>query len=294
MHLDEFIDYLSYEKNYSVHTVAAYKSDLQQFFEFLELEAVESPGVVNYSIVRGWIASLLEEELSKRTANRKIASIKAYYKFLLGQGLIEVNPLSSHRGLKEDRQVEVPFSEQEVRALLDAEVDENNFEALRDRIIIELLYVTGMRRSEIINLKIQDVDFSGKVIKVLGKRNKERRIPLLESVAAHLNQYLVLRKDKAAPNTPQILVTDKGLKMYPNFVYRKIKSYFRSISLKVKVSPHILRHSFATHLLNNGADLISVKELLGHSSLSSTQVYTHMGMQGLKEVYGKAHPRANK
>ncbi len=294
MHLDEFIDYLSLEKNYSVHTVAAYKSDLMQFFEFLEIEAVESPLLVNYSIIRGWIATLLEEEFSKRTANRKIASIKAYYKFLLGQSLIEVNPLSSHRGLKEDRQVEVPFSEEEVRSLLDAEVNENDFQALRDRIIIELLYVTGMRRSEIINLKIQDVDFSGKMIKVLGKRSKERKIPLLENVAEHLRRYLDLRSTVVQSDIPEMLVTDKGLKMYPNFVYRKIKSYFRSISLKVKVSPHILRHSFATHLLNNGADLVSVKELLGHSSLSSTQVYTHMGMQGLKEVYGKAHPRANK
>ncbi|MGB5981214.1 MAG: tyrosine-type recombinase/integrase [Nonlabens sp.] len=294
MHIDSFIQYLSFEKNYSRHTVEAYERDVKQFFEFLKLEAVDSIGSVNYSIIRGWIAFLLEEGVSKRTANRKIASIKSFYKFLQVQGVIETNPLNLHKSLKESRKIEVPFSVDEIRNLLDAEVDSNDFSSVRDQLIIELFYVTGMRRSELIELKVTDLNFSTGTISIIGKRNKERKVPLLKSVSSHLKDYLVLRILIAPPETKQLLLTNKGTKMYPNFVYRVIKSYFSTVSLKVKISPHILRHSFATHLLNNGADLISVKELLGHASLASTQVYTHMGIQSLKDVYGKTHPRSNK
>jgi integrase/recombinase XerC len=294
MFIKPFLDYLQLERNYSDHTINAYRRDLEQFVEFLRIEEIEADEHVNYSIIRGWIAFLLENGISGRSVNRKISSVKAYFKFQRKNGIVESDPTSLHKSLKTDGKLEIPFSQLEVRNLLDTNHATDDFKSIRDYLIIELLYVTGMRRMEIIGLKVMDLDVSKQQVKINGKGGKQRIVPLLEQVFLKLQDYLELRKEWVSHGVEALFVTDKGLKLYPNFVYRIIKSYFSKVSLKVKISPHILRHSFATHLLDNGADLIAVKELLGHASLASTQVYTHMSMDALRGVYGKAHPRANK
>jgi integrase/recombinase XerC len=294
MFIEPFLKYLELERNYSEHTVTAYKKDLAQLIEFLELEGVDTIKDINYSILRGWIAFLLEDGVSARTVNRKMSSIKAFFKYQRKVGAIDLDPTILHRSLKAEKKLEIPFSELEVRSLLDVSIDTSDFTAVRNQLIIELLYVTGMRRMELIALIKSDLDLSNRQIKVSGKGNKERIVPLLSNVSKRIIQYVILRNTIAIPGVQELFITDKGLKLYPNFVYRVIKSYFSKVSLKVKISPHIIRHSFATHLLDHGADLVAVKELLGHSSLASTQVYTHMSVEALKGVYGKAHPRSRK
>ncbi|QLE01678.1 tyrosine-type recombinase/integrase [Galbibacter sp. BG1] len=292
----KFIDYLQLEKNYSKHTVLAYQRDLEAFLGFCETTFDEHSVLnANYSQIRSWIVSLVDQGISNRSINRKVASLKAYYKFLLKAQQIEVNPLAKHKALKTAKKVEIPFSTKEMEQVLQGLEFENDFEGIRDRLIIELFYATGMRRIELVDLKLQDVDFSNKTIKVLGKRNKERFVPLLPSVEILIKEYLAKRDgvvNEASADSLFLLKT--GHKIYESFVYRTINNYFSKVSTKLKKSPHILRHTFATHLLNNGADLNSVKELLGHSSLASTQVYTHNSIAELKKQYGNAHPRNNK
>lgn len=247
---------------------------------------------IDYSIVRSWIVRLVDSKVSNRSINRKMASLKAYYRFLQNIGSIEVNPLAKHKALKTSKKIEVPFSELEMEKVISQIQFENNFEGVRDKLVIELLYTTGIRRAELIGLKINDVDVSRRIVKVLGKRNKERIIPLLETTADLFIAYFEQRNalepiiDKA-----HVFLLKSGYKLYETLVYRLINKYFSEVSTKVKKSPHILRHTFATHLLNKGADLNSVKELLGHSSLASTQVYTHNSISELKKVHAKAHPR---
>lgn len=294
MFIEPFIDYLKLERNYSDHTITAYKKDLLQFVEYLELEEVHDLKDVNYSIIRGWIAFLLEEGVTARSVNRKMSSIKAFFKYQRVVGNLTLDPTVLHKSLKTDKKLEIPFSQKEVLSLLDAQVDLQDFTELRNQLMIELLYVTGMRRMELIQLRLQDVDVFKGQIKVKGKGSKERIVPLLDNVSNRLKHYIELRNQRTDFMVQELFITDNGMKLYPNFVYRVIKSYFSKVSLKVKISPHIIRHSFATHLLDNGADLIAVKELLGHASLASTQVYTHMSVDALKGVYGKAHPRSIK
>lgn len=294
MFIEPFIDYLKLERNYSDHTITAYKKDLLQFVGYLELEEVHDLKEVNYSIIRGWIAFLLEEGVTARSVNRKMSSIKAFFKYQRVVGNLTLDPTVLHKSLKTDKKLEIPFSQKEVLSLLDAQVDLQDFTELRNQLMIELLYVTGMRRMELIQLRLQDVDVFKGQIKVKGKGSKERIVPLLDNVSNRLKHYIELRNQRADFKVQELFITDNGMKLYPNFVYRVIKSYFSKVSLKVKISPHIIRHSFATHLLDNGADLIAVKELLGHASLASTQVYTHMSVDALKGVYGKAHPRSIK
>lgn len=294
MFIEPFIDYLKLERNYSDHTITAYKKDLLQFVEYLELEEVHDLKEVNYSIIRGWIAFLLEEGVTARSVNRKMSSIKAFFKYQRVVGNLTLDPTVLHKSLKTDKKLEIPFSQKEVLSLLDAQVDLQDFTELRNQLMIELLYVTGMRRMELIQLRLQDVDVFKGQIKVKGKGSKERIVPLLDNVSNRLKHYIELRNQRTDFMVQELFITDNGMKLYPNFVYRVIKSYFSKVSLKVKISPHIIRHSFATHLLDNGADLIAVKELLGHASLASTQVYTHMSVDALKGVYGKAHPRSIK
>lgn len=294
MHIDQFLDYLKLERNYSEFTIAAYSNDLRQFQEYLALEEVPSIKEVNYSIIRGWIAFLLEDGVSSRSVNRKMSSIKAFFKFLRIVGELEKDPTVLHKSLKTDKKLEVPFSKSEVLKLLEVDIEASDFTAMRNQLIIELLYVTGMRRMELIGLKISDVNLYNNIIKIEGKGSKQRLVPLLSHVAQRVEMYISMRAAFANHKVDELLITDHGAKLYPNFVYRVIKSYFSKVSLKVKASPHILRHSFATHLLDSGADLIAVKELLGHASLASTQVYTHMSVEALKGVYGKAHPRSTK
>ena len=290
---EAFRDYLQLEKKYSVHTVNAYLNDIA-FFEAFNKTNFEQEGIekVNYNQIRSWIVSLVNAEISNASVNRKMASLKSFYKFLLKIKQIEVNPMQKHRALKSSRVIQIPFSEKEMNDLMDVVVDPVGFEEVRDRLIVDLFYTTGMRRAELISLMVHNVDLSSNAVKVLGKRNKERIIPVLPVVIEQFNLYLKERSclDNIV-DVDYFFISKKGLKLSESFVYRLINSYFSKVSEKVKKSPHVLRHTFATHLLNNGADLNSVKELLGHSSLASTQVYTHNSLAELKKVYTNAHPR---
>ena len=292
--INSFLDYLSLEKKYSVHTVTAYKNDLISFRNFLVEEFSQEKLVeVNYSQIRSWIVVLVDSKLSNKTVNRKVSSLKSFYKFLQKSDQIDVNPLSKHKSLKVAKKVQVPFTSNEINSVIFNIGEGNDFVSLRNKLIVELFYSTGIRRAELINIKEKDISFSNNVIKVLGKRNKERFVPLLQSVVKSMKKYLELKKE-IFKDVEELFITEKGNKIYETLVYRIINSYFSNVSSKVKKSPHILRHSFATHLLNEGADLNSVKELLGHSSLASTQVYTHNSLDAIKKVYNNAHPRGNK
>ena len=294
MSITHFIEYLNYEKNYSPYTVTAYKKDLESFQIFSKKEYNESDlPQLPYSIIRSWIVTLVDSDISNRSINRKVSSLKSYYNYLVKTKQITQNPLHKHKSLKTSKKVNIPFSQKEVFEVLELFENSKDFESVRDKLIIELMYTTGMRRSELIGLKLSSVDLSQNIVKVVGKRNKERQIPLLNSVTKTIRNYLILRGKNVAKNDC-FLITKKGEKMYPTLVYRIINEYFSKVSLKIKKSPHVIRHSFATHLLNEGADLNSVKELLGHSSLASTQVYTHNNLKGLKKMYNHAHPRGNK
>jgi integrase/recombinase XerC len=292
--ISHFIAYIDCEKNYSPYTITAYKKDLTTFRDFCESEFDTSEiSSVPYSVIRSWIVYLVKSGISNRSINRKISSLKSYFNYLLKTKQITENPLRKHQSLKVEKRLSVPFSEKEVRDVLAFFEDDTDFEQVRDRLIIELLYTTGMRRAELIGLKESSVDLSQNVVKVIGKRNKERQIPLLDSVMRSIERYRTLKSERF-PGTDYFIVTNRGEKAYPALVYRITKAYFGKVSLKIKKSPHIVRHSFATHLLSEGADLNSVKELLGHASLASTQVYTHSNLKDLKVMYNKAHPRSNK
>ena len=294
--LESFVSYLSLEKNYSIHTVKAYQKDIEEFSSFcLEGYELEEIDDVEYPIVRAWIVCLVESAISNRTINRKVASLKAFYRFLQRIERISANPLSKHKALKTSKKIEVPFSEVEMENVLNQITFEDDFEGCRDKLIIELLYTTGIRRAELINLKLSDIDFSRNTILVLGKRNKERIVPLLPSTKAMFLEYFDKRIHlEQLFDKRFVFLSKSGVKIYETLVYRVINKYLSEVSTKVKKSPHILRHTFATHLLNKGADLNSVKELLGHSSLASTQVYTHNSIAELKKVHLAAHPRSKK
>lgn len=295
MFISEFTEYLLFEKQYSKHTVIAYEADLKSFLEFYQEEyACLTIQEANYSQIRSWIVKLVNAGVSNRTINRKISSLKTYYKFLLKIEEIDVSPLIKHQALKVSRKLQIPFSVQEVEDVLLTLEDDHDFESIRDRLIVELFYATGMRRIELVGLKISDLDMSKGQIKVLGKRNKERYLPLISSVKETVKKYLAAREVLVTQEIPFLFLTKKGVKMYETLVYRIINSYFSKASSKVKKSPHILRHSFATHLLNEGANLNAVKELLGHSSLAATQVYTHHSVAQLAKVYKQSHPRNKK
>ncbi|WJS96626.1 tyrosine-type recombinase/integrase [Flavobacterium johnsoniae] len=290
---EAFCDYLLLEKKYSSHTVDAYLGDLTAFEFFVQEEfGQDNIDSVNYGQVRSWIVLLVDKDVSNVSVNRKMASLKAFYKFLLKAKQIEVSPMLKHKSLKTPKVIQVPFSEKEVKELLGQIDNPVGFEEVRDKLIVEMFYMTGMRRAELINLELKNVDCSSGLIKVLGKRNKERLVPILPIIVSQIDSYIKERHDlESGVDSDYFFVSKKGLKLSESFVYRLINSYFSRVSEKVKKSPHVLRHTFATHLLNNGADLNSVKELLGHSSLASTQVYTHNSLAELKKVYIGAHPR---
>lgn len=294
--LQSFRDYLQLEKKYSPHTVNAYLNDIN-FFESFNKNQFDQENIdqVNYNQIRSWIVSLVDDDISNVSINRKMQSLKAYYKFLLKTKQIEVSPLLKHKALKTPKTIQIPFSEKEVVEVLGQMQNPVGFEEIRDKLIVDLFYTTGIRRTELIHLKTANVSVSNRLIKVLGKRNKERIVPLLPIVSEQLILYFDERtRLEKITDEDFFFLTKKGLKLNDSFVYRLINTYFSTVSEKVKKSPHILRHTFATHLLNNGADLNSVKELLGHSSLASTQVYTHNSLSELKKVYEAAHPRNSK
>jgi integrase/recombinase XerC len=292
---DAFRDYLQLEKKYSPHTVNAYLNDIN-FFESFNKNQFDQENIdcANYNQIRSWIVSLVDDTISNVSINRKMQSLKAYYKFLLKTKQIEVSPLLKHKALKTPKTLQIPFSEKEVVEVLNQIQNPVGFEEIRDKLIIDLFYTTGIRRTELIYLKMENVNVANNTIKVLGKRNKERILPLLPIIVQQLILYTNERTHlEKVIDSDYFFLTKKGLKLNDSFVYRLINTYFSTVSEKVKKSPHILRHTFATHLLNNGADLNSVKELLGHSSLASTQIYTHSSLSELKKVYEDAHPRNN-
>ena len=298
MYLKAFTDYLLYEKKYSPLTVSAYQRDIESLLQFVNKTnntnqiTIES---INYSQIRSWIVVMVEDGVSNRSINRKISALNTCFKFLIKVDAIQTNPLSKHKALKTSKKVQIPFSLDEVDIAI-ANIDgQDKFESLRNKLIVETFYSTGIRRSELIHIKLKDFDAVNKTLKVLGKRNKERIIPLIPSVIKTYKLYMEERNLVLnSSNNSYLFITSKGKKTYDTLIYRIINKYFKLISSKQKTSPHILRHSFATHLLNEGADLNAVKELLGHSSLSSTQVYTHNNIKELSKVYRSAHPRSKK
>jgi len=292
--IDAFLEYISLEKKYSVHTSTAYKNDLFSFRDFLVKEYSQDNLLeAHYSQIRSWIVSLVDRDMSNRTINRKVSSLKSFYKFAQKTNKIDVSPLVKHKALKTKKKVQVSFTSREINTVINQIAIDTDFTSTRNKLIVELFYSTGIRRAELINIKDKDISFSDRTIKVLGKRNKERFVPLLTSVIQTLKKYLELKKEFTI-GEEELFITKTGNKIYETLVYRVINSYFSKISSKEKKSPHILRHSFATHLLNEGADLNSVKELLGHSSLASTQVYVQNSLDVIKKVYNQAHPRSEK
>lgn len=289
-------DYLQLEKNYSRHTVTAYLNDILSFKEFLQLTFdIDDLNAVVYVQIRNWIVSLVEAGISNTSINRKISALRSYYKFLMKIKQVSASPLLKHKSLKTPKKLQIPFSEKELDLVLNQIQYPEGFEGLRDKLIIDLFYTTGIRRTELIHLQVSNINFSNSTLKVLGKRNKERILPILPIVLRQINGYSSERiKLEPIKDSAYFFLSSKGVKLNDSFVYRLINNYFSNVSEKVKKSPHILRHTFATHLLNNGADINSVKELLGHSSLASTQIYTHSSLSELKKVYGNAHPRSLK
>lgn len=295
MTIERYIQYIQYEKRYSKHTVIAYTKDLDQFFSFIS-EQYETTDIknINYSIVRSWLVNLMENSISTRTINRKLSTLKSFFKFLIREGEISENPMHKIISPKSSKRLPAFIEQEKINFLFD-EIDfGEGFNAIRDKTILELFYATGMRLSELVNLKETDFNFSYNTVKILGKRNKERIIPFSNKLKVLLNEYLTEKNKKfnLEESGKFLFVTEKGKKTYNKLIYRIVKSYLSKITTLNKRSPHVLRHTFATHMLNNGADLNTIKELLGHSNLSATQIYTHNTIDKLKSIYKQAHPRA--
>ena len=292
MYFSNFFDYLKKEKNYSDNTIVAYKKDINTFSKFCSEELnKKNISHLDYKIIRNWIVKLSDSNLSPLTINRKISALSRYYDFLIKINEIKESPLKKHKRLKVQPKIIIPFSEEEVLTVID--VFHDDFEGKRNMLIIEMLYSTGLRRDELINIKIDDIFFDDSLIKVRGKRNKERLVPIITTLKQSMDIYLELR-NRVKTKFNNLFITSKGTKIGPSLVYRIVKKYFSKVSTKVKRSPHVLRHSFATHLLNNGADINSIKEILGHSSLASTQIYTKIKLPKIISDYQKNHPRERK
>ena len=293
MSLNSFIEYLVKERNYSNNTIIAYKNDLEVFQKFCQKEFNhKNLKTSNYSFIRSWVVSLVESGLSNRSINRKVSVLRSFFNFLLKIGEIDKSPLKNHKPLKEEKKVQVPFSEKEINLLLEGDFFKKDYEGTMIKTLIELFYSTGLRLSEVTNLKRTSVDLVNKKIKVLGKRNKERIIPIIESLKNQLFKFQGLKNQIiSGPESEFFFVDKKNTKLKNIYVYKVVNNYLNKVSTKSKRSPHMLRHSFATHLLNHGADINSVKELLGHASLAATQIYTHTSMEKIKSIYKKSHPR---
>ena len=293
MFIEQFIGYLQFEKRFSPHTVTAYRKDLSQFTDFLNTDGLNVLAI-SHQEVRSWMLTLMEQGSEAKTVSRKLSVLRSFYKFLQREELIRINPMVLVKAPRIPKRLPVVMDEQKMDSLLDSEnVFEDNFAGKRNRMILELLYGTGMRLSELVNLTDQDVNLYEQYIKVLGKRNKERiipvGIPLIKLIKDYMREKLSQNFDNKGGS---LIVTNEGNNAYPQFIYRIVKLSLSQISTQTKRSPHILRHSFATALLNKGADLNAIKELLGHSSLAATQVYTHNSVEKLKSIYKQAHPKA--
>lgn len=296
--LDQFINFLKFEKRYSPHTVAAYSTDLEQFQAYIfKIFEVSDMLTANFNMVRSWLISLNEQHLATKSLHRKIASVRGYYKFLIKNKLIVVDPTVKIKVPKLQKKLPIFAASNDMNVLLDTVsiAESNEFAAVRDKLIMELFYGTGMRLAELINLSSSDVDINAHRIKVTGKGNKQRLIPLHSELMLLIANYQSVKSLHQMDNiSDAFIVTDKGLKCYPIFIYRIVKKNLSTIKNLEKTSPHVLRHTFATHLLDQGADLNAIKELLGHSSLVATQVYTHNTPSRLKAIYDQAHPKGNK
>lgn len=293
-YLDDFIQYLNYEKHYSAHTIKAYQTDIIQFNQFLLTQyKIDDYAIVNHQHIRAWLASLINEKNEARSVNRKLSSLRGLFKFLLKEGYVSKTPMSKVQPPKTAKKLPVFVEEQSMNQLFDHEKIEfgEDFEGVRNRLMILLFYTCGVRLSELIGLKSGDVDFHRKTIKVLGKRNKERIIPITNELADLIRKY---NQIKTAENLPieNLFVLLSGKKLYPKMVYLVVKKFLSIVTTIDKRSPHVLRHTFATHLLNRGADLNAIKELLGHANLAATQIYTHNSIERLKNIHKTKHPRA--
>ncbi|OYT17272.1 MAG: integrase [Bacteroidetes bacterium 4572_77] len=294
-HIQQFLDHLQYEKRYSKHTLISYKTDLYQFSTAMqENYALSTITDINEQMIRTWLADYMEKGITAKTINRKLSTIKSFFKFLNRQGNLKKNIAAKLQGPKQKKRLPIYMEEQKMDLLFQEEIDPDDYTSYRDYLIMELFYATGIRRAELINLQTHHVDIASKQIKVLGKRNKERIIPILDYLTFIIERYKTLREKQFNPTNTNnyFFLTKKGEKMYPKLVYRLVNSYLSRVSTQDKKSPHVLRHTFATHMLNNGANLNAVKELLGHSSLAATQIYTHNTIEKLKKVYQQAHPKA--
>jgi len=296
MFLEQFISYIKYEKRYSPHTVTAYESDLTQFYTFLNDPevTVSHPAEVTHQHIRSWMVSLMDQQLTARSVNRKVATLRKYFKFLLqGQHITSV-PTARIQAPKTAKQLPVVVEDEKLSRLLDNDqVFTADFIGQRDKLVIELLFGTGMRLSELLGITEADIDLYQSTVKVLGKRNKQRIIPINKELSNLLQHYLTLRKSEIfGNNSLKLIVTNKGADAYSKMIYLIVQKYLTHISTQQKRSPHVLRHTFATSLLNKGADLNAIKDLLGHASLNATQVYTHNSVERLKSIYKQAHPKA--
>ncbi len=288
MYLDKFRNYLEAEKKYSILTVNAYTKDLEEFIDFLESTGASFNKNIEYTFIRNWIVFLSKNKISPNSINRKVSSLKAYFKFLVNIKEIKKSPLRNHTSLRTKSKVVNPLNETEMKEVFEL-FKTSEKELTRDSMIIDILYSTGLRRAELINLKKSDIYFDDQVIKVLGKRNKERLVPMLPGLVKKLKLY-----SKNLEEDSFLLQSKNGNKISPSTIYRVVNKYLRSISTKTKISPHVLRHTFATHILNNGADINSIKEILGHKSLASTQIYTKIKIPTIVNDYMKNHPRQKK
>ncbi len=293
-HKESFLQYLQTEKRYSPHTVRSYLNDLDQFYSFLSTlgHSDDVVSVTSYDI-RSWIVSMIDSGYSTVSVHRKISCLRVFFRYLRKEGILKLDPLEKVVLPKRKKTIPVFVEEGAMSDLLDNYSFGDDFAGIRNRTIIEMLYFTGMRRSELIGLKSADVDLQEGALKVTGKRNKQRIIPIVNSFRKRLEEYIFVR-DASVPaeNSDWFFVTDKGNKLYDKYVYNTVNSYLAMVTTIEKKSPHILRHTFATHMQNHGADLNSIKELLGHANLSATQIYTHNTFEKLKKVYKQAHPRA--
>ncbi len=292
--IQTFLNYLKFEKRYSIHTVVSYETDLTDFFAFINTQYGEAQlNEISSGFVRSWLAGIKDKGNSSKTVNRKISSLKSFFKYQLKTGTIAASPMTNVISPKISKRLPVFVKESDTKELLTMlNISTENWKSLNGKMLITIFYETGMRLSELILLREKQIDFSRSHIKVLGKGNKERVIPISPNTVAAIRDYLQQKKKNFSEPDDFLLVTEKGKKMYPKYAYLLVNHYLSQASTLDKKSPHVLRHTFATHLMNNGADLNAVKELLGHSSLASTQVYTHNTIEKLKDIHKKAHPKA--
>ena len=292
--MELFFKYLQYEKRYSPHTLTSYHTDLGQFAQYLDqVYQITDPAEADHTIIRSWLLTLVQNNIKPRSINRKIACLRSYYRFLLSQQRVSANPMLRIKAPKAPKKLPGFVPEEPFNNLLDSFDFKDTFEGQRDKLILEFLYGTGIRLAELIGIEDGDLDLHSKTVRVLGKGNKERIVPINDSLLGCIKTYLQYKKSEFEDNNSEkLLVTNKARPLYPKFVYRVVKKYISLITTSDHNSPHVLRHSFATHLLNKGADLNAIKDLLGHSSLAATQVYTHNSIEQLKSIFEKAHPKA--